>query len=733
MPPRRELAALALELVSRTSDPHWIHNLMGVLPAADAVLRQAGIHDPAPIYERMLGDAHLASQLDVRAAPVLSQEWRLEASDASRREDVRAAELCEAVLKALDVRQLVEDIHTAVPYGYSAVELMWAVVDGAWIPTQALRRPNRRIAWSAESYEPRLLTREKPFDGEALPERKLLITAHKPTAERPQGVALMNRCFWPWSFKVAGWKFWMTFAERFGLPWIHDDMPNGTPEEKIEARSRELAQAILDSVLVTAGGDKLTFHQAQAAGASDLFSHIIASADADISKALVGQTLTSSSGDGAGSYALGKVHDQVRNDLVDADRALVASSISRMLGWVTELNVAGARPPVFRWVDEDVPRQDWAVFIKAAKDAGVTVPTRWAHQKLNVPQPEKAEPTIPVVDFAVSAPLSQSDVDAAIAYTDSAVRAGVPSVQSALTALHHRGLSMIADGANVAELPELLSQANGGASAVETALFKVMLSAWIQGEVHETEVRDFALGGPIRWEDAERAFAGRVPMTREEFDQLTETVRAKAFTVSGVAEATVIASIQDRIERGLAAGEAATKIAASLPLNAGHAETVTLNAVHSAFSAGRFKAVQRVSRLRPYVRYSSAEDERVRPAHRALNGRVFRVDDPDIGAVWPPNGHRCRCTVETLSERQVKALGVEVESASRLPVDERAESGFGTHPLSVWQPMLSAMSAGLQAALLGRAQSRWASEGSRGAFDEFLAALGLSGLSGGQS
>lgn len=730
MAPRRELATLALELVSRASDPHWVHNLMGVLPAADAVLAKAGIHDPAPIYERMLGDAHLASQLDVRAAPVLSQEWRLEASDSSRREDVRAAELCEAVLKSLDMRQLVEDIHTAVPYGYSVVELKWAVVDGMWAPTQGLRRPNRRIAWSAESYEPRLLTREKPFDGEGIPDRKLLITAHKPTAERPQGVALMNRCFWPWSFKVAGWRFWMTFAERFGLPWIHDDMPSGTSDELIEKRSADLAKALLDAVLVTAGGDKVTFHQAQAQGASDLFSRIIAEADSDMSKALVGQTLTADSGDGRGSFALGKVHDQVRNDLVAADRTLVAATISRMLGWVTELNVAGAKPPKFVWVDEDVPRQDWAAFIKAAKDAGVTVPTGWAHQKLNIPEPEKGEPTL---DFA-----ADETGQSAVAFCDRLVSEMAPRAQAAMGRLQQAAIARLqADGLVAVErLPELL--AGPEADALEAVLRRVFSQAWIEGEVHETDAIDFAevTGEMLRYEDAERAFAGRIPMTRDEFDKLSGTLRARAFTVSGMASAQEVAAIQARILGGMERGETLAEMVSDLPLTAGHAETVVRNATQSAYHAGRYQSAMRSAGVRPFVRYVTVGDERVRPAHRALHGRVFRLDDPDIGSVYPSNGHRCRCTIQTLSERQRAALGMAVEVVRDLSPGEVADEGFRNHPLALWQPDVSSLSPELRSAVAGRAQARFEAEGPKtgaATFAEYLKLLGLVGLIGGPS
>lgn len=55
---------------------------------------------------------------------------------------------------------------------------------------------------------------------------------------------------------------------------------------------------------------------------------------------------------------------------------------------------------------------------------------------------------------------------------------------------------------------------------------------------------------------------------------------------------------------------------------------------------------------RPYVMYSAILDNRTRPHHAALHGRVFRRDDPMWSAIAPKNGYRCRCTAINLSARQ---------------------------------------------------------------------------------
>ena len=49
-------------------------------------------------------------------------------------------------------------------------------------------------------------------------------------------------------------------------------------------------------------------------------------------------------------------------------------------------------------------------------------------------------------------------------------------------------------------------------------------------------------------------------------------------------------------------------------------------------------------------------------AHRALDGKCFPVDHPFWHTWFPPNGHRCRCGVDSLSTKQVEDRGLVVET-----------------------------------------------------------------------
>ena len=62
---------------------------------------------------------------------------------------------------------------------------------------------------------------------------------------------------------------------------------------------------------------------------------------------------------------------------------------------------------------------------------------------------------------------------------------------------------------------------------------------------------------------------------------------------------------------------------------------------------------------RPYWQYSAVGDERTRPAHLALSGKIYRYDDPFWATFYPPNGFNCRCSVIAIGERDLKRRGMD--------------------------------------------------------------------------
>ncbi|NLF56534.1 MAG: minor capsid protein [Candidatus Hydrogenedens sp.] len=92
-------------------------------------------------------------------------------------------------------------------------------------------------------------------------------------------------------------------------------------------------------------------------------------------------------------------------------------------------------------------------------------------------------------------------------------------------------------------------------------------------------------------------------------------------------------------------------------------KTIYRTNTQTAYMAGRMKA-QMGSPFTEYLQYIAVMDGVTRPAHRALNGRVYPKDDPVWASIYPPNGFNCRCRVSGLTKRDVERDGLTVEDSS---------------------------------------------------------------------
>ena len=81
--------------------------------------------------------------------------------------------------------------------------------------------------------------------------------------------------------------------------------------------------------------------------------------------------------------------------------------------------------------------------------------------------------------------------------------------------------------------------------------------------------------------------------------------------------------------------------------------------MQTAYSAARYQRMRDNVDNRPYWQYSAVGDERTRPAHLALNGKIYRYDDPFWATFYPPNGFNCRCSVIALGERDLQRRGMD--------------------------------------------------------------------------
>lgn len=171
-------------------------------------------------------------------------------------------------------------------------------------------------------------------------------------------------------------------------------------------------------------------------------------------------------------------------------------------------------------------------------------------------------------------------------------------------------------------------------------------------------------------------------------EQLDEA-HARAFTVAKVARLDVLqdirAALDESLKKGLTFQDFQKNLTPTLQAKGwwgkqiivdsqGGAEVAKLGSpwrlntiyrtnLQSAFMAGRYQAMADGADSHPYWQYVAIMDGRTRPSHAAMNGRVFKVDDPIWNTAYPPNGFNCRCRVRPVSAPTLKREGLAWQSS----------------------------------------------------------------------
>ena len=75
-------------------------------------------------------------------------------------------------------------------------------------------------------------------------------------------------------------------------------------------------------------------------------------------------------------------------------------------------------------------------------------------------------------------------------------------------------------------------------------------------------------------------------------------------------------------------------------------------AITGSINAARWQRLNdpEISKVYPGLMYCTQRDGRVRADHAALDRKIFLKDDAVWRTIYPPNGWRCRCYVEPLTE-----------------------------------------------------------------------------------
>ena len=353
---KRPIESLLAEIATRkNTQAYW--SLNAILPDPDPVLKKQG--KDISIYRQLLADAHVWAAVQSRKAGVLSMQWSVERNSATESISV----FIEEIFDRLDIYRIISEILDTPLYGFQPMEILWAVKDNRLVPQDIQAKPQEWFHFDVNN-QIRLKTNLrvnipllKDQAGYLLPDFKFLLLTYNASYNNPYGERILSRVFWPVTFKKGGIKFWVIFAEKFGMPYIVGKHPRGIGKQEVDDMANMLELMIQDAVaVIPEDSDVDIIESGSKQASSSVYKELIDLCNAEISKAILGQTLTTEIG-GRGSFAAAKTHLDVRQDIVESDKRLVEKALNQLIGWIVELNFGQVEKPIFTlWQEEDVDK-----------------------------------------------------------------------------------------------------------------------------------------------------------------------------------------------------------------------------------------------------------------------------------------------------------------------------------------------------------------------------------------
>lgn len=340
------------EIATIRSDPNRWHYGERI-ENDDPVIVSRGQSKGLALYDEIERDPQVGCELGKRRMALVGREWSVTAG-AEDPMAQQAADLVERALKGAKLNQAVEKLLDAILKGLSVVEVMWLVRNGQILPAELRGRDPRRFkprlpqegvvpppGEIPPAFELRLLTKASPMDGVPLPARKFVAHRFGAKYENPWGLGLGSRLFWPVYFKRQGIGFWLSALEKFGQPTALGKYQPGATQADQDKLLQALQAIASEAGVIVPDGMAVELIEAKRSGTFDSYESLARYMDEDISKVILGQTLTTSPG-ASGSRALGTVHNEVRLELTKGDGDLLSDTLNASLvRWIVDLNMPG--------------------------------------------------------------------------------------------------------------------------------------------------------------------------------------------------------------------------------------------------------------------------------------------------------------------------------------------------------------------------------------------------------
>lgn len=364
--------------------------------ASGDVLRQTELFE-----EMEEKDTHLTSVLQTRKLAVSGLDYEIMPAGENVKQKDTALFIEKIIPDIQGFNDSLRDILDALGKGFSVSEIIYKYNNGK-IEIESIERINQeRFVFAAEDgillKRPRLLTEEAMSYGIELPEYKFIYFKYNPRSGIAPKAGLLRPIAWMYLFKNYSLKDWVIFNERYAMPSRIGKYSGGATESQIKELEKAVRRIGTDAAAVISDNTIIELIESKARGEVGAYEKLCKYADDQISKAVLGQTLTSGTGS-SGSYAQAKVHNMVRQDLLKSDMISLAEVIrDQIIKPLVRLNFGNDAPiPKFKFQSGN--KSDLKTDSEILKNLGEAgfdqTPVSYVHKHYGIPVPQKGEKTL---------------------------------------------------------------------------------------------------------------------------------------------------------------------------------------------------------------------------------------------------------------------------------------------------------------------------------------------------
>ena len=299
------------------------------------------------IFAEMAKDSMIQTSLTIKTLGVLASGWKV-VGETAQAEFVR-----QAFSKMQgSVHSILQNAMDAFVHGWSIQEIVYQADGGKWWIQSVHTKDPQYFTLEMDEFEnPKSLRLNLPGEAERfLSPDRFVIYRHRPGYGRPYGQSDLEAAMPHYREKKRLMEAWRMHLERFAAPTLLAKFGKGATSEDQNAMLRSLEALAKNSAIVFPDEFEIS-PLGDRNNASQGFMDAIDFHNREITRAIVGQTLTTSEGTRVGSLAMGRVHLQVFLLQLEAIRRDLADTVmnEQVIKPLVALNFGDVEMPVFEF------------------------------------------------------------------------------------------------------------------------------------------------------------------------------------------------------------------------------------------------------------------------------------------------------------------------------------------------------------------------------------------------